>query len=255
MLAEHLSELLQYRCVDRDAVLEKAAGPGASEDDLRKALEALPGFWDRFSQKKRLYLTLIQAALAEEVRPGRTVYHGHAEHLLLPGIPHVLRVRLIAPLEFRLAMVQDRLRLGRAEALAYIQRIDQDRRRGTEYLYGVDLADPALYDFVVNLEHLDLKEAGEVIGSAARQRGFAETPDSQAAMNDLALASRVRALLATSPGTSSLEVDVQAHDGTVRIAGRLANAALAGQIRAVVEGLPGVAAVAIAPPSESVSTR
>lgn len=251
MLAEHLSEVLGYRCLDRDAVIQKAAAPGASQDDLRKALEAPPGFWDRFSQKKYLYLALIQAALAEEVRSGRVVYHGNAEHVLLRGISHVLRVRLIAPLEFRLAMVQDRMQLARTEALAYIERIDQDRRRGTEYLYGVDLADPSLYDIVISLDHLDLKEAVEVIATAARQRGLAETPESLAAMHDLALASRVRAALATAPETRALEVEVQARDGAIRVAAKVNSPVQTQQVRAVAERLPGVTAVRVVSDSNS----
>jgi cytidylate kinase len=246
MLAERLCEVLDYRCIDRDAVVEKAAAHGASQADLRQALDAPPGFWDRFNQKKYVYLTLIQAVLAEEVSAGRAVYHGNAGHLLLRGVSHVLRVRIIAPLEFRLAMVQDRLHLGRSEALSYVQRVDEDRRRWTRYLYGVDWGDPSLYDLVVNLEHLDLNEAVEVIATTARQRGFAETPDSLNAMNDLALASRVRATLAISPGTSSLQVEVEAHDGAVRVTTSSANAAQCRQVRALVEQLPGVSAVSVA---------
>ncbi len=85
------------------------------------------------------------------------MYHGNAGHLLLKGGPHVLRVRIIAPMEFRLKMAQDRLKLSRAEALDYIARMDQDRRKWAQYLYGVDWGDPANYDIVLNLEHMTIR--------------------------------------------------------------------------------------------------
>lgn len=55
-------------------------------------------------------------------------------------------VRIIAPLELRLNMAQDRLKYSRAEALEYITRMDQDRLRWKRYLYGVDWGDPSLYE-------------------------------------------------------------------------------------------------------------
>ncbi len=49
----------------------------------------------------------------------------------------------------------------------------------------------------------------------AHERCFAFTPECQAAMDDLALASRIRANLALNGSTSNLEVDVVAHGGAV----------------------------------------
>jgi hypothetical protein len=66
--------------------------------------QATASFLERYRHKKYIYLALIQAALAEEVRTGKVVYHGNAGHLLLPGGTPVLRTRIIAPLEFRVTM-------------------------------------------------------------------------------------------------------------------------------------------------------
>ncbi len=63
---------------------------------LRNALEKPPSFWDRFSHKKYVYLTIFQAALTEEVRAGKVVC-GHAGHLLLRGVSHVLKPRALSP--------------------------------------------------------------------------------------------------------------------------------------------------------------
>lgn len=221
-LAECLAGRLDYRCIDRDVIVERAAASGVSQEELRSALEKPPTFLERFQHKKYLYLALIQAALAEEVRTGRAVYHGNAGHLLLGGGDPVLRVRIIAPIEFRLKMAQERLKLSRGEALAYIEKMDQDRRKWTQYLYGVDWGDPALYDMVLNLEHISVDEACDIVTATVKERCFEFTPQCQARMNDLAVASRVRANLAIYPATSGLEVEVTATDGFVRIKGRLA---------------------------------
>jgi cytidylate kinase len=240
MLGEWVADRLGYRCIDRDVIVARAAAYGVRQEDVRDAMSKPPSFWDRFRHRKYLYLTLIQAALTEEVQAGRTVYHGNAGHLLLRGVSHVVRTRVIAPLSFRVAMVRERRAMTDAEAVAYIQRMDQDRMKWTHYLYGVDWGDPSLYDLVVNLESLDISSACRMVAEAAALPCFAETPGSLAAMRDLALASRVRANLAMAPATANLEVDVSASGGRVTVSGSLPTGGQLAELRAVVRKVPGV---------------
>ncbi len=234
-LAECLADRLGYRCIDRDIIVERAAAYGASQEDLRNALEKPPSFWDRFSHKKYVYLTIFQAALTEEVRAGKVVYHGHAGHLLLRGVSHVLRARIIAPLKYRVAALQDARKMSPGEALAYIAKIDQDRTRWTQYLYGENWGDPSLYDLVLNLESVDIQEACMIIVEMASLKCFQETPQSLAAMNDLAVASKVRATLVCNPSTVDLELDVTAHGDSVSVKGAVRGRAQIAEIRDLAE--------------------
>ncbi len=240
LLAECLSDALGYRCVDRDVIVEKAAAYGVPHVELQNALMKPPSFWDRFKHSKYVYLTVIQAALAEEVRQGRAVYHGNAGHLLLRGVSHIMRARIIATLPFRVRMVEERLKMNRTDALAHIQKIDQDRKKWAQYLYGVEWGDPELYDIVLNLESLDIRAGCDIIAAAARQPCFEETPESQAAMENLVLASRVRATLAVAPQTANLEVEVHARGGAVAIRGKLSSRAQLGAVEEIVRQIPGV---------------
>lgn len=244
LLAECVADKLGFRCVDRDVIVERAAAYGVSQEELRDALQKPPTFLDRFKHKRYLYLVLIQAALTEEVRTGKAVYHGNAGHLLLKGGgAHILRTRIIAPLEFRVRMAQQRLKMSRAEVIDYIQKMDQERRKWTQYLYGVDWGDPALYDMVLNLEYVDVSEACEIIAATVRQRCFEFTPECQAMMDDLALASRLRANLAINPATSHLELDVNAHGGRVSIKGRLSSLDDLAEVERMAKETPGLTAL------------
>ena len=240
MLGESLADKLGYRCIDRDVIVERAAAYGVPQEELRDALSKPPSFWDRFRHKKYVYLTLIQAALTEEVRAGQAVYHGNAGHLLLRGVSHVLRTRIIAPMPFRVSAMQERLKMSERDALAHIQEMDQDRQKWTQYLYGVDWGDPSLYDLVLSFESIDIRGACAIIGRTATERCFAETAESQAAMDDLTLASRVRANLAVAAGTSNLEVEVSARGGSVTIAGKLSAADQLADLRTIAGNTPGV---------------
>jgi cytidylate kinase len=245
-LAKCLAESLGFRCVDRDVIVERAAARGVSQEELMDALLKPPTLIERLQHRKYVYLALIQAALAEEVRTGKVVYHGNAGHLLLKGGAHVLRVRIIAPLEFRVALIEERLKYSRPEALAYIEKTDQDRKKWTHYLYGVDWGDPVLYDVVLNLEQISISQACEIVAAMAGQRCFEFTPECQMCMDDLALASRIRADIAINPSTAHLEVQVESRKGIVRIRGKLSAPSDLEEIRRIALSAPRLAELDLA---------
>jgi cytidylate kinase len=241
LLAECLAHRLGYRCVDRDVIVERAAAHGVSQDLLRDALQKPPTFLERFGHKRYIYLTLIQAALTEEVKDGKAIYHGNAGHLLLRGGANVLRTRIIAPIEFRIRTMMERLKYSREEAAAFLQKGDEDRQKWTQFLYGVNWGDPSLYDVVINLEQMGIDEACGIISGMAKQPCFQFTAESRRSMKDLALASRVKADLVLDPKTSELELDVQASDGEVTISGKVPLLSEVDEIERVVRSTPGVA--------------
>ena len=196
---------------------------------------------ERFRHKRYIYLAVIQAALAEEVCDGRVVYHGNAGHLLLKGGGPVFRVRITAPMEFRISMAQQRLALGRQEVIAYISKVDQERKKWTQFLYGVDWTDPMLYDLVLNLEYVDLEAACDMVASSVRrQKCFQFDDRCRAAMQDLARASRVKANLALNPPTSGLELEVIASGSDVRLKGKINSVDQIEEIERVAKAVEGV---------------
>lgn len=242
-LAECLARRLAYRAIDRDALVRRAATRRASEYDLRAALEMPPDFPGRFNHTRYTYLALIQAALAEEVRSGNAVYHGLAGHLLLRGAPGLLRLRIIAPLEYRVRMAQEQVKLGRNEAISHIEAMDRDRRRWTQFLYGVDWGDPAQYDMIINLQTATVDQACHAVASLVEGGAFALTPEGRKALDDLVLASQVRAALAQDPYTLNLEFEIESRGGAIRLQGECAGETAA--VRRVVCSVPGVRGVTI----------
>ena len=242
-MAECLAKRLNYRCIDRDMLVRKAATSRVSEYDLRAALELPPAFPGRFNHTRYVYLALIQAALAEEVRAGCAVYHGLAGNLLLKGVPGLLSLRITAPAERRVRLAQERLKLSRAEAADHVESLDRDRRKWTQFLYGLDWNEPSLYDFIVNLEHISIEQASTAVVSLVASGAFELMPEGRAVMNDFALASAVRAALAQDPFTLNVEVEVESRAGSVLVRGDCEDER--GAIERVARSLPGVGAVAV----------
>jgi cytidylate kinase len=243
-LAECLAAHLGYRCVGREAIVERAAASGVSHQDLLDALLKPPGFLDRFKHTRYQYLTLFQAALSEEVKSGKVVYHGNAGHFMLKGARPVMRVRIIAPLEKRLAMLEDRLKLRGNEAIEYIHKVDEERKKWVRYLYGVSWEDPSLYDVVFNLEYIEIDEACSAISRLVQDcKSFQFTREAQHELEDLAIGNRVKANVALNPSTSHLEIEVAAKDGRVTVKGKISLASERKDVEQVALAVPGVKTV------------
>jgi cytidylate kinase len=242
VLAECLAEKLGYRVVSREILAAAAKRYGVAEERLARALERAPGLWERLGRERQLYITYIQAALCELLQEDNVVYHGHAGHLLVRDVSHVLRVRLIAPMGYRIGAAMASLRCGREEAEAHVRRVDEERARWTRFLYEIDWDSPLLYDLVVNLEGMSVETACAVVGATAAQPEFQPTEASRKALRDLTLGCRVRAALARDEGTARLEVVVAADDGVVSLQGSLHDDETL-TVQSVVERVSGVAAV------------
>lgn len=240
LLAQGLAAKLGYELVSREDILESAAKFGVSDEKLQESLLKPPSFWERFQHERRRYLGFVQEALCERARNDRIIYHGNAGHLLLRNIAHVLCVRIIAPMEFRIHMLMNRENLIREEAVRYIERMDRQRKDWTLFLYGVDWLDPSLYDLTINLKTLDIEGAVDLVAAAVGREEFQTTDESRRAMENLYLASRVRSALAADPRTASVEIEVEADVGVVLLRGKVRTASIVDSILEIAGQVEGV---------------
>lgn len=239
-LAECLSEKLGYRLLSREQLLADAAEEfGVSEKELENALMNKPGFLEGLSLKRIHYIAYVTAAMCKEVQNDNVVYHGQAGHLLLHGVPHHLRLKVVADMEYRIKAAMERGNFTREKAIQYIKRIDEERDKWVKAVYSVDRNDPYIYDMVINLEHISIRSACELVAQAVELE-FNTTSESQKTISDLVLASEVRAKIAQSCGVPDDHIEVDATDGVVTLTGTIRSWIDADKIREVVRQLPGV---------------
>jgi cytidylate kinase len=240
-LAKRVSERLGYQCLSRETNLEEAAKTyGVPAADLVAAMEKRPSFLHRVLGERTAHLAFVRATLCEHAQADNLVYHGLAGHLLLPGIAHVIRVRVIADMDYRIKAAQQQQELDHAKALAYIEKVDRERRQWVRFLFDVEWDDPHLYDLVLNLSRVSLGTAGETVARLAEQDEFKATADSLRAMQNLALASRVRATLAIDPHTRGVDLTVVAEEGIVTISGETRSPDVEGAIDVAARQVDGV---------------
>ncbi len=240
MLAEMLSERLGYQCVSREVIIEAADKYGVPEHKLFEAIQKGPTIFEKMKFERERYLTFIQTTLCEYVKQDDVVYHGHAGHLLLAGIDHVLRARIVADPVYRVEMAMQHYKLPEKEARKKIREVDRERVKWTRFLYDRDWRSPELYDIVFNLQHTDLEFVCEMVKHAIEQPRFQSTPESRKKLEDLLLSSRVRAALARNSQMRLELLEVRADGGTVSIRGRSMSREKSDEIRKIASGVPGV---------------
>jgi len=211
-IAEKVATKLGYECVSREILIEASHFFHVPEMKLLKSLHNAPSILERITHGEEMYLAYVQAALLEHAKEDNIVYHGHAGHLLMPEICHVLKVRVIAELNQRIEFLQQKQNLSRDEAAAFIKKEDRERAQWTRYLYKIDINDPQNYDMVINIGRLTIPDACETICAVIQRDTYKSTPASQKAIADLALSSHVKAALGRV-----CKAEVRADDGIVHI--------------------------------------
>jgi cytidylate kinase len=221
-----LAKRLGYRYVDRDMLSEAALRYGVGEDKLAELDEKKPSLFERFDVETRQYITVLQSALLDAAEQDNVVINSRGGQMLLRGLSHVLRVRVIAPFDLRVKRVMRKLTGPAQESVdlrttaEMVRRADQEKHGRIRYLYDVDWGDPALYDLVLNTEKLSVDACVDVLARLVPT--LVSTEEARQQVRDRALASRVRAALAAHPETRKYRINVEADRGLVRLEGTAA---------------------------------
>jgi chloramphenicol 3-O-phosphotransferase len=164
------------------AVAEKLAVP-LEEAETRD--EALAGFFERLISSfaimgsvygsavppidvpdEAAFLAATEQTILDHASSGGAVIVGRAGMIVLADQPHVLRVRLSGPLEARIEQAVARYGLSTEEARRQERENDGARAAWVRRLYGRDVADPSLYDLVLNATKLSMEECVALIVAA-----------------------------------------------------------------------------------------
>jgi cytidylate kinase len=203
-VAEKVAAKLGYECISRDILLEASEQFNIPEIKLVRAIHDAPSILERFTYGKERYVAYLKAALMQHVQKDNVVYHGLAGHYFLQDVPHVLKVRIVADLEDRIAEEMKRENLSAAEARHILKKDDDERRRWGIHVFGVDTWNPMLYDMVLHIKSISVDGAVDLILQAVKYPCFQTTAPSQKILDDATLAARVQAALVEEFPTSKV---------------------------------------------------
>jgi len=153
-IAERFAQVLNYECISREILIEASQEFNISEIKLYHAVHDAPTLIDLISLNKDRYIIFFESAILKHLKKDNVVYHGLAGHFFLKDIAHVLKVRIIADMEERIKLIRERNGGTIKEASRYIKKIDEQRRKWSQHLYGIETSNPSLYDIVMNVSQV-----------------------------------------------------------------------------------------------------
>ncbi|MFW5915639.1 MAG: AAA family ATPase [Planctomycetota bacterium] len=192
-IAEKLANNLGYECISRDILLEASTHFNIPEIKLVRAIHDAPSALERFRDGRKRYISFIRDALLEHIQNDNVVYHGLAGHFFVDGIPNILKVRIIADIEQRVQEEVERENISEKEARHLLAKDDEERRKWSMSLYGIDTREASLYDIVLHIDNLKVQDAVEILTDIARRPCFQTTKESRMIIKDHHLAAKAEA--------------------------------------------------------------
>jgi cytidylate kinase len=122
------------------------------------------------SAEIRAYQETMRRTIIAAVTTGHVVIVGRGGQVLLAGKRDVLHIRVVAPLELRVAYVAHREGLSLEAARLRVQAKDRARTRYMQTQYHCQHEDPHLYDLVIDTAVLDLDSAVDLICLALERK-------------------------------------------------------------------------------------
>ena len=195
-----VAERLRYDYVGKERILSDLKGQGERWIALLNEVDDdRPTIWDRFDWEYQGLMALMDSYIYDRAMDDRVVLVGRGSNFLLEGMPHVLRVRLTAPIEQRVDRVMRKDGVDRKNALRLIEKTDNDRASFIRANFHRDWYDLTAYDMVFNTTVQTFEEITDIVCNALQEKAGKLTLEAWEMLRGRMLAARIKAQIATNP--------------------------------------------------------
>lgn len=115
------------------------------------------------------YLQHLTKVIGTIGRYGNAIIVGRGANYILPQAG-TFRVRIIAPLEYRIKHVMEDRKYEKAQAEQYVVKTENDRKAFIRKYFNADVADFKQYDIIINTGSVTIAGAAEAIKVAFKMR-------------------------------------------------------------------------------------
>jgi cytidylate kinase len=182
-LGEGLSKRLGYRYVNDQLIKEVAKNVGVSSGRVRtiekKGTSKLMKLLDKIVNAdsidrqvikkhgfidERRYVDEVTAIIQKLHEEGNVVIIGRGSNYTLKGYDDVINILLVADMEYRTRFLMDKYEMNQSQAEQAVKRGDMIRTRFLNCFSDKEFHDdPLLYDLVLNMNHVSMKQAEEIV--------------------------------------------------------------------------------------------
>jgi len=211
---------------------------------IRRVREGQAGWLEKRGIDKEAFAVYAAEEILALAQEGNVVIRGWGATCILKGVSHIPTIRVCAPLANRVQWLLERLDSDDAElAREEIERSEAAHFARTRHNFGIELADPLLYDLTLNTGRLSVESCVEQVIALSRRPEFQPTAASAAKLRNLALEAHIRAALRANEATAEVNIAADADDGAVTLRGIVVNAAESARAAEVIAAVAGVKSV------------
>ncbi len=246
-IAASLADKLGIEIVHHEVVERHLADRlSMTESAVHRFLEGEASLWERWNVDSRRLSRFTGEEILELATRGNVLIRGWGAAQLLRDIPHVLCVRVCAPMSNRIVEMKQRLGVEDGDVVRReIERNDEAHARSVQRQFQTDWQDATGYDIVINTAHVEIEPATAVLQQLAKSGHYDATDESRSILFDKLIEARVRttldATMSDSPIGGGLGVNVR--HGHVVIDGVVSSTGTYREVLAEVRKIDGVKSV------------
>ena len=124
-------------------------------DAVNDLLGVKPSEWTIVHKTTEIILQLA--------RYGKVIIVGRGSNVITAKLPNSFHIRLVAPIENRINHVQEVFNVSKTEAMKYIQKEEECRKKYLKSHFFRDPDDVTLYHLIINTGKLSYEESAELI--------------------------------------------------------------------------------------------
>ncbi len=206
-----IEKKLGYEYVSLGRIRKEASQAGKRWERFGEEYgEVKPNIWERFDWSFMGYMALAQSVILDHALKDNVVIMARGSGYLLGGLPHVLRVRIVAPLDKRIERVMTKENSRWENASLLVKQADYEIVSTLRQLYGKKWDDPDSYEVRYDTS---AQSNDQVIDSITKLLTAKDKLKTQAAQDELemrALAAKIKAVILTNPDFLIPTLEVEA---------------------------------------------
>ncbi|MBI2908145.1 MAG: cytidylate kinase-like family protein [Chloroflexi bacterium] len=172
-LRERISRMLQT-FLEKSAVAGSAGDPFLGPTGMEMLLSrgypesAEPAVTEEQEIDDKRFIAIVRTIIADLAAAGNVVIIGRGASIILRDKPEVLKVRLVAPLDFRVKTIMEVDGVSAKAAEKQVIETEQQRAAFIRKFFKADVASPLLYHLTINTGLVSFQQATRMIIDAAK---------------------------------------------------------------------------------------
>ncbi|MGQ9646844.1 MAG: cytidylate kinase-like family protein [Thermodesulfobacteriota bacterium] len=208
-IGQAIAHQMNYDYIDRGRILSDMRAEGKQWEERAKYFdENYPDLWERYDWTFRGFVALNQSYFLSYALRDKAVIMGRGGNFLLKGIPSVLRVRIVAPIEKRIEKVMEKEGVNSENARWLIEKADHEMAGAIYLIYGRDWDNPEEYEMVFDTGLQTHDEIIATIKNGLLEKEKLNTEKARRILQLRALAAKIKAEIITDPRYSIHALDV-----------------------------------------------